>query len=81
MNSTEACDHIEAMILDIESPIRYPQYYFDFDTVLQLTHKGFSLDKVKQYLTYFNEGIKEKITLTSNGISTDILKKISSLSL
>ncbi len=80
MNSVEASNYVEAIILDIENPVRIPQYYFDFENVMQLTHKGFSLDQVKQFLTYFNEGIKQKISLTSNEISTDVFEKISGLS-
>jgi len=52
MDSKAACDWIREIILSVEGSIRYPQYYFDYDNVIQLLYKGMSLNQVKKYLKH-----------------------------
>jgi anaerobic magnesium-protoporphyrin IX monomethyl ester cyclase len=63
MNSQQTCDWVERIIfsLDEKDKIRYPQYYFDYDNVAQLTHKGITMDQVKKYLKSFDNGVKTKL--------------------
>ncbi len=77
MDSQQACDLIEENILSIEEPVRYPQYYFDYDNVFQLVHKGISIDQVKKYLKSFNNGIKEKLRNPSRReVTFEVVKQI-----
>lgn len=61
MDTQKACDLIDEIILTLEEPARYPQYYFDYDNVIQLTHKGLTIDQVKKYLKSFDNAVKEKL--------------------
>lgn len=63
MNAQEASGLIDEMILGIEKPTRFPQYYFDYDTIVQLTHKGIKREQVDKFLQAFNNGIREKISV------------------
>lgn len=77
MNSKTASDLLEKMIIDIEKPARYPQYYFDYDRILQLTHKGLSMEQVKEFLRAFNNGIKEKLLHPSQQeMSYEVVERI-----
>jgi radical SAM superfamily enzyme YgiQ (UPF0313 family) len=62
MNAYEAAKLIDGMILSIKTPTRFPQYYFDYDTIVQLTHKGISREQAGKFLQAFNNGISEKIS-------------------
>jgi radical SAM PhpK family P-methyltransferase len=80
MDSKTACHIIEQMILSIREPVRFPQYYFDYDTVMQLTHKGFTLDQVKQFLMIFNDAVREKLPASSRKeVSFDIVMRLRKL--
>jgi anaerobic magnesium-protoporphyrin IX monomethyl ester cyclase len=61
MDAQKACDRIEQLILSLEEPVRYPQYYFDYDNVFQLPHKGVTLRQVKAFLKQFDNGVKERL--------------------
>jgi anaerobic magnesium-protoporphyrin IX monomethyl ester cyclase len=61
MNSQQACDLLDKLILSIEHPVRYLQYYFDYDCVFQLPHKGIPIEQVKTFLKSFDKAIKEKL--------------------
>ena len=68
---------VDQMILDIDYPTRYPQYYFDYDNLIQLTHKGLTLEQVHKYLHSFNRGIKEKIMHPyQKEVSYDVIQEI-----
>lgn len=62
MNTRGAAKLIDEMILEIENPIRFPQYYFDYDTIVQLTNKGITREQVGKYLRAFNNGIRGKVS-------------------
>jgi anaerobic magnesium-protoporphyrin IX monomethyl ester cyclase len=61
LNAQKACDLIEQTILSLEEPVRYPQYYFDYDNIFQLPHKGLTLHQVKTFLKHFDNGVKERL--------------------
>jgi radical SAM PhpK family P-methyltransferase len=61
MNSQQACDWVNKIILSLEEPVRYPQYYFDYDNVIQLTYKGLTIEQVKEYLKGFDSAVKERL--------------------
>jgi radical SAM PhpK family P-methyltransferase len=62
MDSRRARQIIHDMIMSIGHPIRVPQYYFDFENVIQLPHKGHDIPKVKEFLKAFNRGVTEKLS-------------------
>jgi len=77
MNSRKACDLIDEIILDFEEPVRYPQYYFDYDNVFQLPHKGVTIDQVKKYLKSFDNGVKEKLrNFSRREVSFEVIKQV-----
>ena len=61
MNSQQSCDLLDKLILSIEEPVRYLQYYFDYDSVFQLPHKGIPIEQVKKFLKSFDNAVKEKL--------------------
>ena len=68
---------IDELILSVESPARFPQYYFDYDNVMQLTYKGIDIRQVKKYLDSFNKGVKEKLSNPSRKeVSYETIRQI-----
>jgi anaerobic magnesium-protoporphyrin IX monomethyl ester cyclase len=61
MDSRTASKMVDKMILAIDRPTRFPQYYFDYDNIVQLFYKGVSLEQTDRFLQAFNQGIREKI--------------------
>lgn len=61
MNWETACDAIDEIFLSVKKPVRVPLYDFDFHHIWHLTHRGISPEEVKEFLTFFNRGIKEKL--------------------
>lgn len=61
MDSNTACDLIEDIFLNIKNSIWVPQYNFEFAALFNLIHRGMSIEQVKQFINYFNDGIKEKL--------------------
>lgn len=76
MNSLEANSYIDNMISVIDYPVRVPQYYFDFDSLNHLKHKGLSILQIKNFLLYFNNGIREKLTQPNREIDYEIFQKM-----
>jgi len=77
MNSQQACDLIEESILSLEGQTRLIQYYFDYDNVTQLTHKGMTLQAVKNFLKAFDKGVKEKIKNPARKeVGYDVIRQI-----
>ena len=77
MDSKNACDLIYDIVLNFEGPVRYPQYYFDYDNVFQLPHKGITIEQVKKYLKSFDNGVKEKLRNPSRReVSYEVIKQI-----
>ena len=62
MNSAEAADWVEKIFLTTENPIWIPQYNFSFDNFWDMQLRGMDLDRVKDFLRGFSNGIKEKLT-------------------
>lgn len=61
MDSATAAAMVNRIILSVTNSTRLPQYYFDYDNVMQLTHKGLTLDDVKRFLRSFDGGVQEKL--------------------
>jgi hypothetical protein len=61
MTSAMAAEMVNKIILSVNGPTRLPQYYFDYDNVMQLTHKGLALDSVKQFMGCYDEAVKAKL--------------------
>ncbi len=82
LNSEKACDMIEKLIIEVNDPIRVPQYYFDYEFLVQLQYKGMTKQQLKTFLIAFNEGVREKI-LNKNisEASDEIIEMISKLEL
>jgi anaerobic magnesium-protoporphyrin IX monomethyl ester cyclase len=77
MDSKTACDLIDELIRSIEHPIRLPQYYFDYDNVMQLTHKGINIEKVKRFMKSFDNGVKERLAEPSHQeVSYNVIRQI-----
>jgi anaerobic magnesium-protoporphyrin IX monomethyl ester cyclase len=77
MNSSTASDFIDEMILTIHHPTRFPQYYFDYDSITQLLHKGLTIIQVHQFLQSFNNGIREKLSNPyRKEVSYDVIRQI-----
>jgi radical SAM PhpK family P-methyltransferase len=77
MDAKKAADIIDGIFLSIDRPIWIPQYNFEFDGLFHLLHRGISLEKIKEVLRNFNEGIRARLTNSSKG-ETDlkIIKEI-----
>jgi len=60
MDSATAADMVNHIILSVTNPTRLPQYYFDYDNVMQLTHKGLSIGAVKRFMRAYDDAVKEK---------------------
>jgi anaerobic magnesium-protoporphyrin IX monomethyl ester cyclase len=77
MNSTRACEIIKDLLLTQHQSTRLIQYYFDYDNVMQLTHKGMSLTQVKKFLKAFDNGVKEKLSNPGKKeVSFEVIKQI-----
>ncbi len=61
MNSQMACDIIEEIFLTVKKSTWLPQYNFDFDSIFHLADRGMSRDAVKEFVSIFNWGIREKL--------------------
>ena len=78
MNSKQASDTIDELILSLDEPVCLPQYYFDYENVFQLMAKGIGPEQVKRFLNAFNDGIKEKLRSPSRQeVSFDIIDRLS----
>lgn len=77
MDSKTACDLIESIFLSIDEPIWLPQYNFDINNLLNLLHHGMSLEKLKNFLKGFNNGLKEKlINPDQKEISSEVVRQL-----
>ncbi|MGD2088777.1 MAG: PhpK family radical SAM P-methyltransferase [Candidatus Aminicenantes bacterium] len=77
MNSQQACDLLDKLILSCQEPVRYLQYYFDYDIVFQLPLKGIPPEQVKKYLKSFDNGVKEKLRNPSRKeVSHEVIKQM-----
>ena len=62
MNSEEACDHIERIMLtEIKNSIWVPVHNFNLHNLYRLKNNGMEVDTIKTFLRGFSEGIKEGI--------------------
>jgi radical SAM superfamily enzyme YgiQ (UPF0313 family) len=77
MDSKTASQLRENMFLSIDDSVYVPQYNFDFDNIFHLIHRGMTLEQVKNFLYYFNKGVKEKILEpTSPEVGLPILEQL-----
>ncbi len=61
MDAKTASDLVEEIFLSIGNSVWVPQYHFDFSRIWGLIHRGMSMDRVKDFLTAFNRGIRKKL--------------------
>lgn len=61
MNSHTACDLIDEIFCNVKNSIWVPQCGFEFLGIFNLLDRGMSIEQVKNFLTNFNNGIKEKL--------------------
>jgi len=77
MDSRTAADMVKKIVLTVKNTTRLPQYYFDYDNVMQLTHKGVTLAQVKQFMRSYDDGVKEKLRdPTRDEASFEVLRGI-----
>ncbi|MCX7921500.1 MAG: PhpK family radical SAM P-methyltransferase [Clostridia bacterium] len=73
MDSVTACGLIEDMFLNVKNSTWLPQYNFDFYGAMNLLDRGISVGQLKEFLTAFNSGVKQKLINPANGeINSDI---------
>jgi anaerobic magnesium-protoporphyrin IX monomethyl ester cyclase len=74
MDSRTACDIIDEIFLSVEESIWLPLYNFDFQGIFHLLHRGHPIEKVKDFISAFNSGIKEKLRNTEpKNISSGVI--------
>ena len=77
MDSNRACDLVEELFLSIKAATWIPQYNFDYDNFWHLVHRDMSLEKVREFLTNFNKGIREKLKESSRQeVSFAVIEKL-----
>jgi radical SAM PhpK family P-methyltransferase len=77
MNSNQASEIINDLIMTIDSPYRVPQWSFNIHGILHLHYKGFSIDRIKQFLEEINNAMRNKIKTNLNvELSASQIKKI-----
>jgi radical SAM PhpK family P-methyltransferase len=80
MDSKTACNWVDEMFLKIDNAVWIPQYDFDFASLWYLVHRGIPIEKVKEFLNSFANGIKEKFKENrSKNVSSEVLKQLSSI--
>ncbi|MGD2091011.1 MAG: PhpK family radical SAM P-methyltransferase [Candidatus Aminicenantes bacterium] len=75
MDSKEAADLIENIFLSVKESIWLPQYGFDFTRLFHLLTRGISWKQIKNFIRFFNEGIKKKL-LNPSTTQTDVSPEI-----
>ena len=77
MDTKKAMDIIENIILTLEGPVRFTQYYFCWDDMMQLPHKGITRDQVKLFLKAFDNGVRERLKNPGlKGVSPSVIQQI-----
>lgn len=61
MDSDQAADMVDRIVLSVTNPTRLPQYYFDYDNIIQLTHKGLGIEAITRFLRRYDDAVKEKL--------------------
>ncbi|MDD4111513.1 MAG: PhpK family radical SAM P-methyltransferase [Herbinix sp.] len=80
MDSSEACNLMERMFLDIKSSVWVPQYDFDFSGIVNLLKREYSLEQIKLFLECFNDGVRKKIISPDNKeVDDQYMKRIKEL--
>jgi anaerobic magnesium-protoporphyrin IX monomethyl ester cyclase len=82
MNTREACDIIDEIFLTRKYSIWVPQYNFDFDSFWHLVHRGIIVDRAGDFLRYFNNAVREKITskeFPPKEVSYEIIKRLKTI--
>lgn len=77
MDSKTGARRVDEIFLTTEKPVWVPQYHFGFDKIWNLTCRGMSLDRIKDFLKAFNSGIKQKlIEPTKQEIDMQVIKQL-----
>jgi anaerobic magnesium-protoporphyrin IX monomethyl ester cyclase len=78
MNSHIACDMIDYLIQNLKGSVYIPQHSFDSIGVMNLLHRGFKLEQVKNFIQVFNESIIQRINDPSktNNINDCLINKM-----
>ena len=77
MDARTACDWVDKIFLNIKNSTWIPQYNFDFDNLWHLLHRGFSIEQIREFLTIFNSGVKEKVMNPSRDeLSPETIKRL-----
>lgn len=80
MDAAEASDLIEQNFLNIRHSIWLPQNDFDYPGIFNLLNRGWSLERIKDFISVFNEGVKEKLPSSHNkNTSLLVLEKLQSI--
>lgn len=61
MDSTIASDLVEGIFLRSKKSLWVPQYNFSLDNIFHLVHRGICMERIRNFLAAFNQGIKEKL--------------------
>lgn len=77
MDAQTACDLIEEIFSSVKNSTWVPQYNFEFEGIFKLIHRGYTLQQVKDFITAFNNGVKEKIANCSpDHLSPGVLQQL-----
>lgn len=77
MDSDTACDLIDRIFLSIRNSIWLPQFGFEQWSIFYLMRKGMTINQIRDFLTLFNAGIKERlISPSTRTISPPLLNSL-----
>jgi anaerobic magnesium-protoporphyrin IX monomethyl ester cyclase len=77
MDSQKASDLIDRIFLSVDDPVWVPQYHFDFDSLWHLKQRGMNLSRIKELLTLFNRGIRERLRESgASDVSVELIKQL-----
>jgi radical SAM PhpK family P-methyltransferase len=77
MDARTACDWVDKIFINTKNSTWIPQYNFDFDNLWHLLHRGFSIEQIREFLTIFNSGVKEKLMNPSRDeLSPETIKRL-----
>lgn len=66
MSSKEAAELVQKVFLTVKNSIWVSQYNFDSLGVCHMLNRGYTLEQIKSFIKYFNQGMKEKLVNSSN---------------
>lgn len=66
MNAQQAADYIDEIFCNVKKSLWLPQNNFDYPSLFILLDRGWKLERIKELITLFNEGVKYKIDNPNN---------------